>query len=61
MGHGVWRLLQLQDLEVHTLALIWHDEIGVQWAPWAASLFSVQRDKSEKAAGTRETPLEVPL
>lgn len=41
--HSIRRLLQLQHLEVHTLALIWHDEIRVQRALWAASLFSVQR------------------
>lgn len=39
--HGIRGLLQFQDLEIHTLALIWHDKIRVQRAPWAASLFSV--------------------
>jgi len=41
MWHSVRGLLQLQDLEVDTLAFVWHDEIGIQWAPGAASLFSV--------------------
>lgn len=59
--HSVRGLLQLQDLEVHTLALIWHDEIGVQRALWVAGLFSVWRDQSGKAAGTQEPPLGAPL
>lgn len=49
--HSVGGLLQLQDLEVHALALIWHDEIRVQRALWAAGLFSVWRDQSGESAG----------
>lgn len=55
--HGIWRLLQFQDLEIHALALIWHDKIRVQRALWAASLFSVQRDGSGEAVSTEETAL----
>lgn len=55
--HGIWRLLQFQDLEIHALALIWHDKVRVQRAPRAASLFSVQRDTGE-AVSTEEPPLE---
>ena len=58
--HRVWGLLQLQDLEVHTLALIWHYEVGVQRALWAAGLLPAQRDQSGKAAGTQEPPREPP-
>lgn len=49
--HSVGGLLQLQDLEVHALALIWHDEIRVQRALRAAGLFSVWRDRSGESAG----------
>lgn len=38
MGHCVRQLLQLQGLEVHTLTLVWHDEVRVQWALRASCL-----------------------
>ena len=37
----VGRLLQLQDLEVHTLTLIREDEVGIKRALWPPRLFSV--------------------
>lgn len=49
--HGIGGLLQLQDLEVHALALVWHDEIGVQRALRTTGLFSVWRDRSGESAG----------
>lgn len=41
MRHRVRQLLELERLEVHTLALVRHDEIGVQGALGAPSLIRV--------------------
>lgn len=41
VGHCVRQLLQLQGLEVHALALVRHDEVGVQGTPGASGLIPV--------------------
>lgn len=46
MRHRVRQLLQLQRLEVHTLALVRHDKIWVQGAPGAPSLIPVWGKKN---------------
>lgn len=45
MRDCIRQLLQFQSLEVHTLALVRHDKVWVQWALWAPSLIPGQGKK----------------
>ena len=45
MRDCIRQLLQFQSLEVHTLALVRHDEVWIQWALWAPSLIPGQGKK----------------
>lgn len=54
--HGVRQLLQLQGLEVHALALVWHDEVRVQWTLGAPSLIPVRREEKRVTRATPRAP-----
>lgn len=54
--HGVRQLLQLQGLEVHALAFVWHDEVRVQWTLGAPSLIPVRREEKRVTRATPRAP-----